>query len=444
MDNNRTVWHEGMFLSPQHFQQQERHLESYSRQLVALSAGKPTGFSELTIDLEQLSIGHFMLRRCSGILPDGTPFRCESAIVRKVETPEPGSLIYLALPAVRPGTVDTSSEDEQNSGASRHLSFDREVYDSADRDNDPVSLTLSRLNLKLLLADEEPDTHIRLPVARIQEKQNDGRLLLDSTFIPRCLDYRSSQFLKEQVQNLQARMRSRAAAMANQIGPHAEQKSVHTMQLEYLWLQALNRYSARLTSIAGGECLRPGELHRELVTMAADLSTFTTTLAPEFQNYNPEEPYQSFAPVLTALQQNLRQARNEKILSLPWDDSLFSRRRLLRTMVEDRSLFNDGRFILAVTSSLGPGRCRELFPAAAKLAGHQRIAERVRGALSAVSLTAMQIPPLELKARADTVYFEVDTSHELWQEIISNQDAIALHIDEQIPADSKVALYVVR
>ena len=444
MDNNRTVWQEGMFLSPQHFQQQERYLESYSRQLVALSAGRPAGFAELVIDQEQLAIGRFMLRRCSGIFPDGTPFTHHSAIVREIESAEPGSLIYLALPALRSGTVDTVAEDETNTDASRHLSFDHEVYDSTDRDNDPVTLTLSRLNLKLLQAGEEADSHIRLAVARIQERQNDGRLLLDTTFIPRCLDYRSSSFLKEQVQNLQARMRSRAANMANQIGPHAEQKSVQSMQLEYLWLQALNRYSSRLASIASGECLRPGELHRELVTMAADLATFTTTLAPEFEPYNPDEPYQSFASVLTTLQQNLRQARSEKITALTWDDSLFERRRLLRTQVENRSLFNDGRFVLAVTSTLGPSRCRELFPATAKLAGHHRIAERVRGALSAVPLEPMQMPPLELKARPDTVYFEVDTSHELWQELVSTHDAIALHIDEQIPADITVALYVVR
>ncbi|WP_461538345.1 type VI secretion system baseplate subunit TssK [Spongorhabdus nitratireducens] len=444
MDTNRVVWQEGMFLSPQHFQQQERYLESYSRQLVSLSSGRPTGFTELVIDQEQLNIGRFMLRRCSGIFPDGTPFCSQSAIIREIEQAEAGSLIYLALPAIRPGTIDTAQAEHQNAGACRHISFDHDTPDSTDRENEPVALTLSRLNLKLLLPDEEPDTHIRLPVARIQERQNDGRLQLDSSFIPRCLDYRTSQLLKEQVQNLQARMRSRASAMATQIGPHSEQKSFQTMQLEYLWLQALNRYAARLDSICTGEVVRPGELHRELVTMAADLATFSSTLAPEFPPYDFDEPWRAFAPVFTTLQQNLRQARSEKVQSLPWDDSLFERRRLLRTRVEDRSLFNDGRFVLAVTSNLGPSRCRELFPATAKLAGNQRIAERVRGALSAVPLLPMQIPPLELKARPDTVYFEVDTSHSLWHELVSHHDAIALHIDEQMPDDVTVTLYVVR
>ncbi|MRI32671.1 type VI secretion system baseplate subunit TssK [Endozoicomonas sp. OPT23] len=444
MDKNRAVWLEGMFLSPQHFQQQERYLKQFTRQIMNQAAGHPTGFSSLLIDGEQLAIGRVMLRQCSGILPDATPFELNAAIVKEVNQVEAGTKIYLSLPAARPGVIDTAPEDGRNPEAFRHLSFDQEVADSTDRENEPVTVTVSRLNLKLLLEEEEADTHIRLPIARILERQSDGRIILDNTFIPRCLDYRVSAFLREQVQNLQAKMRSRAAVLANQIGANADQKSFQSMQLEYMWLQTLNRYSARLADIYTGESLTPGGLYRELLTMAADLSTFTKTLAPEFPAFNADDPYRSFARVFTALQQNLSQARSEKVKSLSWDASLFERRRLLRTLVSDRSLFNDARFILAVTSSLGPAVCRELFPATAKLAGNQRIAERVRGALSATTLIPMQVPPVELKASPDTVYFEVDTSHALWQELVNNHDAIALHIDEQMPEDIKVTLYVVR
>ena len=186
--------------------------------------GLQSGFSELVIDFEQLNIGRFMVRSCNGVMPDSTPFRSHSAIVREVSQVKAGSLIYLALPAERLGKVDTGSQDSQFPEAFRHLSFDHDILDSSDRESDPVTLTLSRLNLKLLLENEEPDTHIRLPLARIIERQNDGKIILDSTFIPRCLDYRVSPYLKEQVQNLQARMRSHAAVMANQIGPRSPPK----------------------------------------------------------------------------------------------------------------------------------------------------------------------------------------------------------------------------
>jgi len=36
----KVVWTEGMFLRPQHFQQQERYLESFARRRIARRAGK--------------------------------------------------------------------------------------------------------------------------------------------------------------------------------------------------------------------------------------------------------------------------------------------------------------------------------------------------------------------------------------------------------------------
>jgi type VI secretion system protein ImpJ len=72
--NNRVVWSEGLFLRPQHFQQQERHLERYiegrSRDLRAHS----WGFTELGLERDLLAIGKFGLRRAAGVFPDGTPF----------------------------------------------------------------------------------------------------------------------------------------------------------------------------------------------------------------------------------------------------------------------------------------------------------------------------------------------------------------------------------
>jgi len=69
-----SVWSEGLFLRPQHFQQQERHLERYiegrSRELRAHS----WGFTELELERDLLAIGKFGLRRAAGVFPDGTPF----------------------------------------------------------------------------------------------------------------------------------------------------------------------------------------------------------------------------------------------------------------------------------------------------------------------------------------------------------------------------------
>ncbi|UYM14862.1 type VI secretion system baseplate subunit TssK [Endozoicomonas euniceicola] len=440
---DKVVWQEGMFLSPQHFQQQERYLEHHSRQLLSIQNPGQAGFISLRIDTEQLKAGKLFLREACGLFPDGTPFELTDNLIRDIDSANAGATVYLALPLLRSAQVDTATA-EHLSSAIRHKSFDRTIRDSTNHDNDTVELELCLLNPSLMLDGEPLDDYTTLAVARIQEFNSDSEILLDSTFIPRCMDYRVSRYLVEQVQNMQALMQQRAALIAAQIGVEGELKSFQTMQIAYMWLQALNRYGAWLKQIEHQTGVSAAQLYHDLVMMAADLSTFTTTLAPDFPVFDENNIYASFAPVISCLLLNLRQASKEKVVTVSWDKSLYKRRRLLRCEFEDRTLFNDGRFILAVSSGLGSEVTRSTFVSAAKLCGHNRIAERVRNALSAVPLTPMATAPLELRIQPNTVYFEIDTGDALWQEMIRTRDKLALHVDEQMPEDTTIECFVIR
>lgn len=440
---DKVVWQEGMFLSPQHFQQQERYLERYSRQLFTVQNSGKAGFTSLRIDNEQLKAGKIFLREASGLFPDGTPFQLTNNLIRNIENANAGTTVYLALPLLRSGQIDTATEEDTDRSI-RHKSFDYTVRDCTNNENDPTDLEICTLNPCLLLDKEPLDDYTTLAIAKIQEYSGDGELVLDSSFIPRCLDYRVSRYLHEQVQNLQALMQQRAALIAAQIGVEGEQKTFQTMQIAYMWLQALNRYGAWLKLMEQQSDISASELYRCLVVIAADLATFTTTLSPDFSNFDENTIYASFAPVISCLLLNLRQASKEIVVTILWDKSLYKRRRLLRCQINDRTLFNDGRFILAVSSSLAPPLTRSTFAASAKLCGHNRIAERVRNALSAVPLNALPTAPIELRVKSNTIYFEVDTSNALWQDMVKTKDRLALHVDEQMPNDTTIDCYVIR
>lgn len=441
--HDRTVWLEGMFLSPQHFQQQERYLERFSRQLYSFLAPGLAGFTALRIDSGQLKAGKIFVREARGVFPDGTPFELVQNISKDIHQSASGVNIYLALPLVKFGNVDTTPSAAINQSV-RNISYEQQVRDSNDSENDPMQLELARLNPCLLTDDDDLDDYTTLAIARVQEYRPDGELVLDNSFIPRCMDYRVSHYLHEQVQNLQAMMQQRASVIAARIGVESEQKSFQTMQVSYMWLQTLNRYAAWLRLVEQQAGVSAASLYSYFTCMAADLATFTSTLAPEFPHFKEGDIFSSFAPVIASLRLNLRQASNDKVVTLTWDNRLFKLRRLLRTRIEDRTLFNDGRFILSVTSSLGTSQTRQVFISAAKLCGQNRIAERVRNALSAVPITALAVPPIELRAKANTIYFEIDTCDALWQEMIRTRDILALHVDEQMPDDTNIFCYVIR
>src|SRR5262245_48727456 len=71
---NKVVWSEGLFLRPQHFQQQDRYVEGYVEARCRGLRNHSWGFAELTLDRDQLAIGKLVLASAAGVFPDGTPF----------------------------------------------------------------------------------------------------------------------------------------------------------------------------------------------------------------------------------------------------------------------------------------------------------------------------------------------------------------------------------
>src|SRR3546814_16613989 len=72
--DNKVVWSEGLFLQPQHFQQQDRYVERLVRGAVAGLRPYGWGVSDLLIDRDMLSLGKLAVTACRGIMADGTPF----------------------------------------------------------------------------------------------------------------------------------------------------------------------------------------------------------------------------------------------------------------------------------------------------------------------------------------------------------------------------------
>ena len=62
-DKNRVVWSEGLFLRPQHFQQQDRHFEALVEGRAGTLRADSWGFTELELERDLLAIGKVAVRR---------------------------------------------------------------------------------------------------------------------------------------------------------------------------------------------------------------------------------------------------------------------------------------------------------------------------------------------------------------------------------------------
>ncbi|PCJ46975.1 MAG: hypothetical protein COA99_01850, partial [Moraxellaceae bacterium] len=180
--NNKVVWSEGMFLRPQHFQQQDRYLERYVDARCNAVDSYGWGFQDLVIDQDLLNVGKISLTSASGVLPDGTPFHLPQSdqAPNIIDIPENvhNEMIYLALPLHRAGALDVSMGDNPQ-GLARYHAAEANVRDAADSSGDLQQIQLGALQLTLLRESEDLSGYACLGVCRIVESREDKQIILD-------------------------------------------------------------------------------------------------------------------------------------------------------------------------------------------------------------------------------------------------------------------------
>ncbi|MEM7686428.1 MAG: type VI secretion system baseplate subunit TssK, partial [Pseudomonadota bacterium] len=113
--NSKVGWTEGLFLRPQHFQQQDRYHENTLNARVGLVTPYPWGVTSLEIDHDLAQQGKFAVRRAAGIMPDGMPFDIpdQSPLPEPLELSEKiaNSVIGLSVPAIAKNSRELDFQD---------------------------------------------------------------------------------------------------------------------------------------------------------------------------------------------------------------------------------------------------------------------------------------------------------------------------------------------
>ena len=109
--NNRVIWSEGLFLQPQHFQQQDRYFERYVEGRCQALIANSWGFTEIELERDLLSIGKFgASARRQGVFPDGTPFRMpeDDPLPAPIDIDAKSAIrsLFLAVPLRRAGDIE--------------------------------------------------------------------------------------------------------------------------------------------------------------------------------------------------------------------------------------------------------------------------------------------------------------------------------------------------
>lgn len=427
----RVVWSEGLFLQPQHFQQQERYLERYIEGRCRALIPHGWGLADLEFERDLLTVGKLALRRVAGVFPDGTPFQLpdDDALPEPIEIGADvrNQVLFLALPLRRAGEVDVD-RGERPDDLARHRIFDLQVRNAAGG-GEPAALEVGGLRARLLLAADVTPAYACIPLARVVEVRADRHVILDDQFVPTVLGIKVATRLAAFASELLGLLHQRAEALAGRVS--AAGRGAAAEFAEFLMLQVLNRYEPLVAHLAESGEVHPEEFYRVCVSMAGELATFTTTSRrpPTLGVYRHAQLQESFDPVILALRDELSKVLVQAAIPIPIQPKKHG---FSVAVVGDRTLFGTAVFVLAARADLPAEELRKRFPQQLKVGPAEKISDLVRLGLPGVPVHPLPVAPRQIPFHAGSTYFELDQTAELWTQLKAS-GGIALHVPGDLP-----------
>ena len=429
--NSRVVWSEGMFLRPQHFQQQERFLEHLVQTRAANLASGSWGFTELKIDRQALSLGKLSLASCRGILPDGTildiPGSDDPPPPLELPVDVKETVVSIGLPLFRPGTSQVRYP-EQEEGLERFLVAEIEVKDEISGATNSSAMQIAKPTVRLLTDRTELDEFSHLGIARVVERRPDDTLVLDENYIPPCLDCRVSPRLSGFIKEIEGLLHHRGEALAARLSGTG--KGVAEVA-DFLLLQLVNRFEPLFAHLGSVGTLHPERFYTAALQLAGELATFTSIgkRPPAFSVYHHQQLQETFDPVIVELRRALSMVLEQKAVAIPLEERKYGIR---VAVIPDRSLLTDASFVLAANAQMPADLLQRRFPPQVKIGPVEKIRDLVNLQLPGVGLRVLSVAPRQIPYNAGFSYFELDKNSEYWK-LLETSGGCAIHIGGEFP-----------
>jgi type VI secretion system protein ImpJ len=323
-------WHEGMLLSPQHFQQNHLYWETQMRTLMALLAPDYWGIGRLEYAPDTLPEGIVTIERLVAVMPDGL------VIDYDAKTDEPLTLalegvaenetvlVHLAVPIQVPGSASDRTEIR------RYISRDDSPrIDENTGDNELVMPRLHPL-LSLIAADRVGSRFVGLPLFRVTRPAG-GNFQLDPDYAPALLSLGADEFrvglddspglqpLQQMCMSLAITIRHKARQLAGW-SEEGESLGRTISKRHHRWIRAMVQELPGFELLADVGTSRPAQLYQALVRMAGPISELSSdNIPPIFPPYRHDNMLPGFKLVIGYIREQVETV-NLHFTSLRFDE----------------------------------------------------------------------------------------------------------------------------
>lgn len=301
-------WHEGMLLSPQHFQEWSLRTEQLLQYRIMSVQPFFWGIRHCKIDASLLLGGRLCIVDLEAIMPDGLMVSCrapEKTLELDLQ-PYQNTLqikpltVYLAVPTLQ-SSLDYSA---QNYTARYQAIEGKPIIDNNTGDN-PIQVPRLKPLLHLLLEEQTSYKFTSFPLFQISYQQENFVL---TNFISPTFSIQENHALYEATHSIVLRVREKATFLSERLkAPSAIARLDKPALFEtQLIIQGLVSSLPQLEALIYAKNIHPYLLYFALCGMAGNLAGFAGALLPPvFPSYNHNDLQNTFAPVLQFINQML-------------------------------------------------------------------------------------------------------------------------------------------
>ncbi|MBN3830779.1 type VI secretion system baseplate subunit TssK [Burkholderia sp. Ac-20344] len=445
MKITRPLWAKGIFMTPQHFQQQAMW-EQYAHDRVARIAS-PDAWGTLQVALDSRALAASRLQ-CTALalrLPDGTLIDSETADW----LPAPRSLddVPASLDAVTVlagvALMDAQGGNcvEAGEKPARPRRFTREYRQVADLNGEGhEEISVERQIVSLLFDFEQTGDYVTCPIARLVRGPQ-GRFEADTAFVPPCLALSANDTLVQRAQRLSEILSAKSASLAVRRKERSDQIADFAVSdVALFWLlHSIHSAWPELARLVQAPDQHPERLYAVLARLAGSLLTFSTTetlqAIPLYDHHAPEPTFAELESLIRALLDTVIPSRVVPIALERMRPTTWSGR------INDERLVDGAEYYLSVQAAMPAHALLEQLPRLCKVGAPDEVEQIVNSALPGIALLPMARLPAAIPVRIENQYFALDITDAAFKRMV-NARACQIYVPVSIP-DASLELYAV-
>jgi len=444
-------WGQGMFLHPQHFQQQDCYHEARLRRYMHWISPFYWGVKSLV--MREAALQNFVceIERCELVTWDGTLVCFQAETLPSNATLRPRAFedaldaggrplgVYLGLKRLQWEEMNLYEPDGHTAGGDRSRRFslqESEVPDLFATDGQRCAVHYLIYELRLFFeSDAAVQTHDYelIKVAELLRATEGQGAVLSKRYIPPCLSTYASPVLA----GLLREIRDQLTAKGRELTEYKHQRRVHTIDMGsrdtvyLLMMQMVNRYIPLFHHYLEVEETHPCTFYALLRQMIGEFSTFSETvsvLGGPLPAYRHDQLWECFDAAIRVAKELLSELTKgpEYMVPLVFDGEYFA------ASLDKRFFEGNNHYYLSIKVDLPPREIERLLTDTGKVCSREEIEVLRQRALPGLGVRYLDAPPEELPRRAHCNYFEIDHHGHLWPRIEQRQN---IAISCQLPPE---------